>query len=327
MSDSSDEVRRQAIRLEWITIGFLAVTVTLVYLVLGNSQAMKAAWLEDLLSFIPPFAFLIAARISRKAATVEHPYGYHRAVAIGHLVSGIALTSMAVFLIVDSSSGLLAQEHPTIGSVELFGLQIWLGWLMIGVMLFIAWPPVIIGHRKMKLASKLHDKVLYADADMNKADWQTAVGSAVGVAGIGIGLWWLDSVAALFISASIMYDGVRNLRIAVLDLMDEQARTYDGERPHPLAGRLNSLVDARQWVARVGCRVRDQGHELQAEVFVVPLEGHALELAELEQLTEDCRELDWKLQDVVLVPVADIPSFAYRELKPIKSSPESQEHA
>ena len=179
----------------------------------------------------------------------------------------------------------------------------------------------------MKLASELHDKVLYADADMNKADWQTAVGSAVGVAGIGIGLWWLDSVAALFISASIMYDGVRNLRIAVLDLMDEQARTYDGKRPHPLAGQLNSLVDARQWVARVGCRVRDQGHELQAEVFVVPHEGHALELAELEQLTQDCRELDWKLQDVVLIPVADIPSFAYRDLKPIESSPESQEHA
>ncbi|MBS3177282.1 MULTISPECIES: cation diffusion facilitator family transporter [unclassified Pseudoclavibacter] len=327
MSDSHDEVRRKAIRLEWITIGFLAVTVTLVYLVLGNSQAMKAAWLEDLLSFIPPFAFLIAARISRRAATVEHPYGYHRAVGIGHLVSGIALTSMAVFLIVDSSSGLLAQEHPTIGSVELFGRQIWLGWLMIGVMIFIAWPPVIIGHHKMKLAAKLHDKVLYADADMNKADWQTAVGSAVGVAGIGIGLWWLDSVAALFISASILYDGVRNLRIAVLDLMDEQARTYDGERPHPLAGQLNTFVEARDWVAQVGCRVRDQGHELQAEVFIVPRDSAALELAELHRLTEDCRGLDWKLRDVVLVPVAEIPPFAYRELKPVDSSPEPQEHA
>lgn len=37
------EALRRAVRLEWITIGFLAVTVTLVFLVLGNSQAMKAA--------------------------------------------------------------------------------------------------------------------------------------------------------------------------------------------------------------------------------------------------------------------------------------------
>ena len=49
---------RRAIRFEWITIGFLVVAVTLVGLVLGNSQAMKAAWAEDLLSLAPPIAFL-----------------------------------------------------------------------------------------------------------------------------------------------------------------------------------------------------------------------------------------------------------------------------
>ncbi|MDF2917056.1 MAG: cation transporter, partial [Microbacterium sp.] len=50
------QVLRRAIRLEWVTLAFLAVTATLVFLVLGNSQAMKAAWIEDLLSFIPPIA-------------------------------------------------------------------------------------------------------------------------------------------------------------------------------------------------------------------------------------------------------------------------------
>ena len=63
---------------------------------------------------------------------------------------------------------------------------------------------MFLGRAKMKLAQKLHDKVLYADADMNKADWMTAVAAMVGVAGIGIGLWWADSVAALVISASIL---------------------------------------------------------------------------------------------------------------------------
>jgi len=314
LPDGHLEARRKAIRLEWITIAFLAVTVTLVYLVLGNSQAMKAAWLEDLLSFIPPFAFLIAARVSRRAATISHPYGFHRAVAIGHLVSGIALTSMAVFLIVDSGRGLLLAEHPTIGTIEVFGQRVWLGWLMIAVMLLIAWPPVVIGHKKIKLAAKLHDKVLYADADMNKADWQTAVGSAVGVAGIGLGLWWLDSVAALFISGSIMWDGVRNLRIAVLDLMDEQARTYDGKRPHPLATELNTVVAAHDWVERTGSRVRDQGHELHAEVFAIPYADADVGVAECVQLRERCRGIDWKLQDVVVVLVTELPPYAHQAL-------------
>jgi divalent metal cation (Fe/Co/Zn/Cd) transporter len=74
------ETLRRAIRLEWITIGFLVVAVTLVGLVLGNSQAMKAAWAEDLLSLLPPIAFLVAVRIIRKPPSRERPYGYHRSV-------------------------------------------------------------------------------------------------------------------------------------------------------------------------------------------------------------------------------------------------------
>src|SRR5690606_20086030 len=173
-------LRHRDMRLDWITVSFLAGTVTLVFLVLGNSQAVKAAWIEDLRSFIPPTAFLVAVRVNRMRPTRAHPYGYHRSVGVGHLVSAVALTTMGTYLIIDSASGLIAVEHPTIGTVELFGQSIWLGWLMIGVMAIIALPPVFIGRAKLALAKELHNKVLYADADMNKADWMTAVGSMVG---------------------------------------------------------------------------------------------------------------------------------------------------
>lgn len=36
----------------------------------------------------------------------------------------------------------------------------------------------------------MHDKVLHADAKMNKADWMTAAAALVGVLGIGLGWWW-----------------------------------------------------------------------------------------------------------------------------------------
>ena len=42
--------------------------------------------------------------------------------------------------------------------------------------------------------------MLYADAKMNKADWLTATAAMVGVVGIGVGLWWVDAVAAIAIS-------------------------------------------------------------------------------------------------------------------------------
>jgi cation diffusion facilitator family transporter len=301
------EVLRRAIRLEWITIGFLAVTVTLVYLVLGNSQAMKAAWVEDLLSFIPPIAFLLAVRVSRKAPTIGHPYGFHRAVGIGHLVSAVALTTMGAYLIVDSASGLIAVEHPTIGTVVILGQVLWLGWLMIGVMALIALPPVFIGRVKLALAKELHDKVLYADADMNKADWMTAVGSIIGVTGIGLGLWWLDGVAAIFIATSILSDGVRNLRAAVLDLMDERATTFDDKKPHPVSREVEQYLRRLRWVADAGCRVRDEGHVFHIEAFVVPARGRTPSLRKLEAAREGCVAVDWKVQDIVLVLVPELP--------------------
>lgn len=301
------ETLRKAKKLEWITIAFLAVTVALVYLVLGNSQAMKAAWIEDMLSFLPPIAFLVAARIIRKPPTEQHPYGYHRAIGIAHLVAAVALLVMGTYLLVDSALGLITAEHPTIGGVELFGRTIWLGWLMIGVMLLIAAPPVFIGRAKMKLAEKLHDKVLYADADMNKADWMTAVAAAVGVAGIGIGWWWADSVAALVISGSIANDGVKNLRGAVSDLMDARARTYDNAGPHPLLGRIDDFLDNTGWVGEAKSRIRDEGHVFHVESFVVPREGSTPTAEDLEQLREDCVDLDWKIQDMVIVLVPELP--------------------
>lgn len=307
LPEKQTQILKKAIRLEWITIGFLAVTVTLVFFVLGNSQAMKAAWIEDLLSFIPPIVFLVAVRIARRKPNPKHPYGYHRSVGVGHLVAAVALVTMGTFLIIDSGTGLLAAEHPSIGSVELFGQVFWLGWLMMGVMALIALPPVFIGRAKMKLARELHDKVLYADADMNKADWMTAVGSIVGVGGIGLGLWWADSAAALFIAGSILWDGVRNTRAAVEDLMDTRAMTFDDSKPHPIVHRVDECLRSLDWIEDAGSRARDQGHVFHIEAFVIPRDPRKISVAQLDEAREACIALDWKVQDLVVIPVTELP--------------------
>ncbi|WP_324650635.1 cation transporter [Georgenia sp. H159] len=298
---------RRAVRLAWLTIAFLVTAVTGVYLAMGSSQAMKAAWMEDMLSFIPPIAFLLAVHRTRRLPTPQHPYGYHRAVGIGHLVAATALVAMGAFMVFDSGSGLLKAEHPPVGLIEIGGQVMWSGWLMIAVLAYTAVPPVLLGRAKMPLAQSLHDRVLYADADMNKADWMTAVGGIVGVVGIGLGLWWADAVAALFISGSILYDGVRNMRVAVGALMDARAETYDGHDPHPLVLRIDEHLAALPWVATSRSRVRDQGHVFHVESFVVPAQGHSPTLADLATARQSVVDLDWKVDDMVLIPVEELP--------------------
>lgn len=298
---------RAAIKIEWFSLAFLAVAITMVYLVMGSSQAMKAAWIEDLLSLAPPIAFLIAVRVVSRPPTTKYPYGLHRAVGVAHLVAGVSLFAMGVFLIVDSGSGLIIAEHPPIGSIVVFGNPIWLGWLMMIVMALTIPLPIYFGRVKMRLARELHDKVLYADADMNKADWMTAAGSIVGVAGIGLGFWWADAAAALFIAASILWDGVRNMRAAITDLIDTTATTFDDNKTNPVSHKVNSYLRDLPWANEVGSRVRDQGHVFHFESFIVPRKGRTPTLRQLAEAREGCLDLDWKVHDIVLVLIERLP--------------------
>lgn len=296
----------KAIRLEWATIAVMVVTVAAVYAVAGQSQAMKAAWLEDSLSFLPPIAFLIAIRVARASPSARYPYGRHRAVGIGHLVASVTLLSMGLFLVVDSGSGLLGGERPPLGVMEVGGHVIWVGWPMVLVMALSCIGPVIVGRMKTAPAEALHDKVLSADADMNRADWQTGVATIAGVLGIGMGLWWADAVAALIVSVSILRDGAANLRGAIAGLSDARPTGIDGTDPHPLIGEIDTALDTVTWADDHGARVRDQGHVFHVEAFLVPSGGQQVSVDMLDQVREMLTALSWKLDDVVVTVVSTV---------------------
>jgi divalent metal cation (Fe/Co/Zn/Cd) transporter len=215
---------------------------------------------------------------------------------------------MGTYLVVESALGLVAAEHPPIGLVTVFGQTFWAGWLMVAALAYTLVPPVLLGRAKMKPARELHDKVLFADADMNKADWQTAAAGIVGVIGIGVGLWWLDGVAAILIGASITRDGWKNLRTALSDLMDSRASVFDDRRTvHSAVAGIRDAVLAVPTVRDVQVRVREEGHVFHAEVFVVPAAAATLGLDDLERLGAVVRGVDWKLHHVVVAPVRELP--------------------
>ncbi|MFB7884082.1 cation diffusion facilitator family transporter [Microbacterium sp. NPDC056057] len=300
---------RSAIRWEVFTIGYTIVTIGVIASVLGGSQAMRTAWIEDMLSLIPQISFLLALLFIRRPPTRAFPFGLHRTMGVGHLVAGVALLAVGGTLAVEAIGGLIRQEHPAIGTVVVFGQTVWLGWFMIAVMSLIVIGPFFYGHAKAKLAPVLHNKVLYADADMAKADWTTTVASIVGVAGIGLGIWWLDGAAALFISLGIMWDGFRNARAATLDLIDQRARTHDDKHPHPLIDRIVAGLEQEPWIDRAAVRMRDMGQVFHVEAFVVP-RRHKVAVDDIERAREMVSELDWKMQDVSIVITPSLPEEA-----------------
>lgn len=289
----------RARKLEWGTMLALASIVVVMYLAMGSSQAMKAAWLEDLLSFIPPIAFLVSVRYAPRTPTERFPYGYHRAASIAFLAGAVALTLFGFLILADSVIKLVGAEHPTLGMRTVLGHRVWEGWIMIAALAYSAIPPIVLGRLKLRPARSLHDKTLKADADMNKADWLTAVAGIVGILGVGLGFWWADSVAAGIIALDITHDGLKNLKRVVADLMDERPTTVDGTLS-PLPAQVGAAVRRLPYVARAQPRLREEGHVLVGEVFV-ELRDHADVPAYVEEIQRVAREVDWRIHEVVAV--------------------------
>jgi cation diffusion facilitator family transporter len=300
-----EAVHRKAVRLEWFTIAYLLTAIAAIYFTLGNSQAMKGAWIEDMLSLAPPIAFLVATRVRYKRPDGEHPYGYHRSVELGFLMAALALLSLGGFLVVDSALKLLSGEHPPIGMVELFDWQVWLGWLMLAALVYSAIPVMILGRIKTKLAAQLHDKVLHADAAMNRADWMTAGAAMVGVIGIGFGLWWADAAAAIVIGLDIVHDGLKYTRAAAKDVLDGRPRRHDEKGVHPLVAEVHETVAGLDWIEEAAIRARELGHVFSVEVLAVPRDEHDL-LDRVEDAVERICALDWKVQDAVVAVVRSL---------------------
>src|SRR5438309_4254220 len=181
----------------------------------------------EILSLIPPVLFLFGDRISRRPPNRLYPFGHERAVSAGYVGAAVALLLVGVYLLFDGGMKLAMRQHPTIGGFPLFGHVIWIGWLGIAVLLWSGVPAHFIGEAKRKSAAVLHDKTLAADADINAADWQSAAAAIVGLIGVGFGLWWADSAAAVLISLEIIRSGWTELRTALGDIMDRRPKTID----------------------------------------------------------------------------------------------------
>lgn len=306
---------RRAKKLEYWTLGYMVTVIVLLYFVMGSSQAMKTAWTEDLLTLLPPLCFLIAAKVAVKPPSKKFPYGYHRVNSIAFLVAAVALFGIGAFLIYDGVAALFKKEHPTINSVSVFGKTVWMGWIMIAALLYSAVGPVILGFKKLPIAKKLHNKVLYTDAKTNQADYLTAGAAGLGIIGIGFGWWWADAAAALVIAVDILHDGYTQVTSAVTDLMDRTPRTVNEKKYDKVVYDIQQLFNELPWVQSAEVRFREEGQVYFGEAFVVPKENTSDLIDKAEESRKQAQSLSWRIFDLTVSLVKQIPQEQTEDLK------------
>jgi cobalt-zinc-cadmium efflux system protein len=283
-------------RLEWWNIGWTLTYVAALGLAMGSSQAMRTAWIEDMLGLIPPIVFLISERYERRAANARFHYGYDRVNGLGFLIAAVALTAVGLLLLSEAVGHLLAQEHVTVGTTRILGHDVWLGWFMLAAQAYACIPPFIIGRKELPLAKRLRDKLIHTDALMNKANWQTGVAGFLGVALLGFGLWWADAVAAALISAGIIWDGWRALKVAIAELNDGVPHEFDGGHRASDAEAIEKALKKRFPGSKV--LLRETGRYIRAEVVgAEPPKGFGPDDLEIDDL--ECR---WRLDSIAFRP-------------------------
>ena len=312
---SGDEVRdlpeerrrqlRKVKRLQKLTIVHVIAAGTVLIIVSGSSQAVKATWIDDLIGLVPPTAYLIAMRYDHRSPSRRFPYGYHRAQSIAFFWAAIALVFLGGYIVVESVIKLVTLEHPTIGTIDVFGHHVWLGWMMLPALAFTGIPQYFLGRAKMPLAEELNDKILHADAAMNRADWLAASAATVGVIGMAFGLFWLDAAAAIFIGAEIVEEGIKHMRGVYLQLLGERPTSVDYRETLELPDRLEEVARGLDWVGDARARLREEGRYIFGEVFVEAGDGE-VPVERLDEATRKLYEVDWRIRDLVVVPVRDL---------------------
>lgn len=298
-NEQQQAVMRKARIIEILSLLYFGSVIILMYLVMGNSQAMKTTWYEDCLSTIPPLVFLIGASICKIKANYYFPYGFHRIVSIAFLTSALTLLSLGLFLCSEGLYKLLSAEHPSIGIVDFAGLQFWSGWLMIIVLLWGTIPSLFLGKIKIKLAKPINDKVLFTDATLNKDDWLVGLAAIAGIIGIGYGWWWTDGLAALLISLNIVFDGVKASKNAITELMDRTPKNLHGQYSS-LPKKILHFLKQQPGIMDAKIRLRDFGHQIFGEGIIVLADEKSLTGKDLELLMNEVKNIDWRINSFII---------------------------
>jgi len=147
-------------------------------------------------------------RISGRAASPSHPYGYERAEDLAGLGVGLVIWASAVFAAVASYHKLVID-----GRTNHLGLA--MAAAVVGIV-----GNQVVGRYKLGVGKRIHSATMVADARHSWLDALSSFGALVGLAAVAFGFRWGDAVAGLIVTAFIVHVGWEVTSDILRHLMD-----------------------------------------------------------------------------------------------------------
>lgn len=194
----------------WISIIGNTVLFGLKYwagIVTGSLALIADAWhtMSDTISSI---IVLIAAKVSRKPADDDHPFGHGRAEHIAAIIIGVLLAIIAFDFIVGAIEKFSSKEKTIFGTIA---------WVVTIVSIL---TKEVMAQYAFWTAKKAKSSILKADAWHHRSD---ALSSIVILIGLTVGnyFWWTDSVLSFIVALMIGYTSYEILSKEITSLLGE----------------------------------------------------------------------------------------------------------
>lgn len=219
---------------------------------LGNSAALVADGVESTADVFNSLVTYAGLRIAARPPDANHPWGHGKADSLAGLIGGLSLLLAAVGIAWEGIQRLLEPQGLPAG----FTL-----WVLAGVVVL----KELLYRRARREANRLGSTALAADAWHHRSD---ALTSLVALVGIALSLFGGerfaggDAWATLVACVVILANGLRMLRMALAEIMDEQV-------PDETVARIRREITAVAGVSGVEkCLVRKSGMQLLVDVHI-----------------------------------------------------------
>lgn len=204
------EHRRDANRALWVSALGLTLTgaIELAIAVLSGSVGLLGDAIHNLADVSTSLVAFVGFRVSKRAATASHPYGYERAEDLAGL--GVAIVIWASAVVAGYVSVHKLVHHGTTSHLGL-GMAA----AIVGIV-----GNQLVARYKGRVGTRIQSTTLVADAKHSWLDAVASAGALLGLIGVAAGLWWADGVAGLLVTAFIVHVGWEVSSDVVGHLMD-----------------------------------------------------------------------------------------------------------
>lgn len=234
-----------------VTNGALAL-VKLLAGILGHSYALIADAVESIADIFSSLVVWGGLQLSSRTADERYPFGYGKAESIATFIVGLMLVGAALGIAIEAVREILIPHHTPAP----FTLVVLVAVVAIKETLF---------RRVSRSAAELGSQVVAADAWHHRADAITSTAAFVGISIAllgGPGWEMADDWAALLASTIVLYNGIKIIRPALAELMDQSPEETVFRAVESAAREVVGVLATEK------LRIRRSGTKYQLELHV-----------------------------------------------------------